>query len=126
MAFDLHHRLHLHSTYHPVKKCRQTYPGKNERFRFRYYHRNRFCICNRYDGYNGFFDGSYRCIGVTNRLNFVISWSTVNIMAINGVVRSSTTHMLYDGEMIERNIKKERVTESELLASFGKEGVHSI
>src|SRR5690625_6446683 len=59
-------------------------------------------------------------------LQFAITWSTVNIKALNGVVRSSPTLLLYDGEMIERNMKKERVTESELLASLRKEGVHSI
>ncbi len=59
-------------------------------------------------------------------LQFAITWSTVNIKALNGVVRSSPTLLLYDGEMIERNMKKERVTESEVLASLRKEGVHSI
>src|SRR5690625_5229591 len=59
-------------------------------------------------------------------LQLAITSSTVNIQALNGVVRSSPTLLLYDGEMIERNMKKERVTESELLASLRKEGVHSI
>src|SRR5690625_2908676 len=49
-------------------------------------------------------------------LQFAITWSTVNTKALYGVVRSSPTLLLYDGEMIERNMKKERVTESELRA----------
>lgn len=59
-------------------------------------------------------------------LQFVITWSTVNFKALNGVVRSSPTLLLYDGEMIKRNMKKERVTESEVLASLRKDGIHSI
>src|SRR5690625_2576857 len=35
-------------------------------------------------------------------LQFAITWSTVNIKALNGVVRSSPTLLLYDGEMIEK------------------------
>src|SRR5690625_3315906 len=65
-------------------------------------------------------------LALLNGLQFAITWSTVNITALNGVVRSSPTILLYDGEMIERNMKKERVTESEVLASLRKEGVHSI
>src|SRR5690625_531584 len=59
-------------------------------------------------------------------LQFAIPWSTVKIIALNLVVRSSPTILLYEGDMIERNMKKERVTESELLASLRTEGVQSI
>lgn len=59
-------------------------------------------------------------------LQFIITWTTVNFKALRGVVRSSPTLLLYDGEIIKKNLKKERVTESELLESLRNEGVHSI
>lgn len=59
-------------------------------------------------------------------LQYLISWATVNFKSLNSFVRSSPTLLFYEGEMLKKNMKKERVTKSEILASLRKEGIHSI
>lgn len=59
-------------------------------------------------------------------LQYLISWATVNFKSLNSFVRSSPTLLFYEGEMFKKNMKKERVTKSEILASLRKEGIHSI
>ncbi|NLN25523.1 MAG: DUF421 domain-containing protein [Bacteroidetes bacterium] len=59
-------------------------------------------------------------------LQYLISLATVNFKSLNSFVRSSPTLLFYEGEMLKKNMKKERVTKSEILASLRKEGIHSI
>src|SRR5690625_635588 len=59
-------------------------------------------------------------------LQYLISWATVNFKSLNSVVRSSPTLLVYDGALIKKNMKKERVAESEILASLRKAGVHAV
>src|SRR5690625_4097356 len=59
-------------------------------------------------------------------LQFIITWPTVNFKALRDVVRSSPTLLLYDGDMIEKKLKKERVNDSVLMDSLRNEVVHSI
>lgn len=55
-------------------------------------------------------------------LQFLITWSSVRWTAIRRLVKSTPTLLYYRGDLIEAALRKERVTEDEVLAAVRAHG----
>ncbi len=59
-------------------------------------------------------------------LQFVVTWSTVRSKFLKDVVKAEPTLLFYKGNFLKEDMKKERVTESEILAAIRGNGISSL
>ncbi len=59
-------------------------------------------------------------------LQFGITWLSVRSSAVQGFVKAEPTLLLHRGRLLRRAMKRERVTEDEILAALRGQGVASV
>lgn len=59
-------------------------------------------------------------------LQFLLTKITLLFPSIKKIIRSTPQLLLYNGEFIKKNMKKERVVESEVLAAMRENGIQNI
>lgn len=59
-------------------------------------------------------------------LQYVITWITVRYEKVKGIITSNPSLLVYKGEMIRDNMKKERITSEEIIAEAREKGFSSI
>lgn len=65
-------------------------------------------------------------MGLLIMLQYVITWLSVRSTRVRGLVKDSPTLLLRDGAMCEATMRRQRVTESELLAAVRARGHASL
>lgn len=59
-------------------------------------------------------------------LQFMVTWTSVRSQTFTKLLKSEPTLLFYNGEFIQKNMKKERVAESEVYAAIREQGDSSI
>lgn len=65
-------------------------------------------------------------IGILVLLQFIITWLAVRSGAIQALIKSEPSLLLFKGEMIDKTLKKQRVAEGEILAAIRLSGHSNI
>lgn len=58
-------------------------------------------------------------------LQIAISWLSMKSPRVNHLVKATPALLVYDGVMLRGNMRKERITEKEILAALRNEGLGS-
>lgn len=61
-------------------------------------------------------------LGLLVGLQYLITWFSVRSKTVRDLVKASPTLMLRDGKLIEKALKQQRITESEVLAAIRANG----
>ena len=64
--------------------------------------------------------------GLLIGLQFVITWLSVRLPAVNQLVKADPTLLIYQGEFLRAAMRAQRVTENELLAALRQSGVPGV
>ena len=64
--------------------------------------------------------------GLLIGLQFVITWLSVRVPAVNQLVKADPTLLIYQGEFLRAAMRAQRVTEQELLAALRQSSVPSV
>lgn len=59
-------------------------------------------------------------------LQFTTSWLAVNSNTFRGLLKSQPTLLVYDGQLLRDNMKRERIAEVEVVAVMREQGVHDL
>ncbi len=59
-------------------------------------------------------------------LQFVITWLSVRSSAVRGFVKAEPTLLVHEGRLLKGAMRRERVTEDELLAALRSQGVAAV
>jgi len=59
-------------------------------------------------------------------LQFALAWLSVRYKSVSNLVKSQPTLLVYQGQFLHQALKKERITEEEILASLRETGLSDI
>ncbi len=64
--------------------------------------------------------------GILIFLQFLVTWLSARVKFIRKVVKADPKLLLYKGQLLKDSMKKERVTESEVLAAVREDGIYDL